>query len=205
MKAGRAAAAAVFCALVFALSFLVFFPFGQGAELIWLRTVRAAGERGFALDAAYVSASGFLPSAELANVRFKSVLLSGEAGKVTASLSLKDSIAALAPVLQVRFERVSANVPVPGESPLYLDLAEGKVALRPGRLEAFELRASGDLEASGRAVFTPSPFSLAEADISLGGRRANLLEALGPVLPLRRGEGGIWRLRKGGRGSDVGH
>lgn len=205
MRAVRVLGAAVFCALVFILSFLAFFPFDRGVELVWLRSVRAAGERGISLDASNVSAPGFLPSAELVNVRLKSPLFSVEAGRARLSLSFKSSLAALAPALLVRFERVSAGLPVPGEEPLYMDLVDAKIALRDGRLEVFDIRGSGDLEVSGRAAFTRPPLSLAEADISMGGRRAKLLESLGPLPPLRRGEGGAWRLKRGGRGSDGGN
>lgn len=201
MKAIRAAAAIVFSVMVFVLSFLAFFPFGQGAELLWRKAVRAAGERGFALDSSEVSAPGFLPSAELTSVRLKSPLLSGEAGRVTVSLSLKDGVAALAPVFRVRLERVSAKAPMPGEPPIYLELAEAKIALRRDSMEAFDIKVAGELQASGRAVFSRSSLSLIEADVSLGGQRADLLAALGSVLPLRRGEGGTWKLEKVGRGS----
>ena len=201
MRAIKIFVVGAFSLSVFVLAFLAFFPCGPAGELFWRRAVRAAGERGLALDASEVRVEGWMPTAELGNVRFKSPLLSGEAGRITASFSLKNSLLTLAPVIWVRFERVSANLPVPGEQPLFLDTAEAVVALRPGRLEVSDLKSSGELIVSGRASFSPSPFSLAEADITLGGDRAELLQVLEPVLPLRRDDRGVWRLKREGRGS----
>ncbi len=201
MRTVKILALGAFSLSVFVLAFLTFFPCGPAGELLLRRTVRAAGERGLALDASEVRIEGLMPSAELINVRFKSPLLSGEAGRITASFSLRDSLLTLAPVIVVRLERVSANLPVPGEQPLFLDEVEAGVALRRGRLEASDLKASGELAASGRASFSTSPFSLTEADISLGGERAELIRILEPLLPLRRDDRGGWRLKKEGRGS----
>ena len=206
MRKGRIVLLLLFSAAVFALSFLSFFPFGPGAEVAWSRMVRAASERGFFLDASDVSAEGGLtPEALLLNVRLRSPLLSGEAGKVSAVFSPADMITRMAPTARIRLERVSVNLPLPGERPLYLSSLECRLVFRKDRIEVLELRTSGELDVSGAVVVSPVKFTLEEADLSLGGERAQLLEFFRSVLPLRQEKPGSWTLKKGGtndRGTD---
>ena len=200
MKAGRWGLYLLFFLLVFSLSFLAFFPFGPGAEVAWSRAVRAASEKGFFLDASDVSADGrFLPEAVLLNVRLRSPILSGEAGRVTTAFSPRDAIISLAPAARLRLERVSVNLPVPGERPLFLAAVEARLVFPGDRVEVLELRTSGELDVSGTAVLSSRGFALEEADLTIGGERAALMELFRSVLPLRQEKPGAWILKRGGR------
>jgi len=202
MKAGRAILLLLFSAAVFGISFLAFFPFGAGTEAAWSRAVRAASEKGFFLDASSVSAEGrILPEVVLLNVRLRSPLLSGEAGRVRVSFSPADTIAGLAPVAGLRLERVSVNLPLPGEQPLFLAAVEARLVFRSDRVEMLEFLTSGELDVSGTAVLSSRGFALEEADLTIGGERAALMERFRPVLPLRQEKPGYWILKRGGKSS----
>lgn len=200
MKAGRTVLFLLFSAAVFGLSFLVFFPFEAGTEAAWSRAVRAASEKGFFLDASSVSAEGRLPpGAVLLNVRLRSPLLSGEAGRITVVFSPGGTIAGLAPAASLRLERVSVNLPLPGEQPLFLAAVEARLVFRSDRVEVLEFRTSGELDVSGTAVLSSRGFALEEADLTIGGERAALMELFRSVLPLRQEKPGAWILKRGGR------
>lgn len=200
MKAGRTVFFLLFSAVVFVLSFLAFFPFGAGTEAAWNRAVRAASEKGFFLDASSVSSEGRLPpEAVFLNVRLRSPLLSGEAGRVTVSFSPADTMTRFAPAARLRLERVSVNLPLPGEQPLFLSVVEAGLVFRSGRIEVLEFRTSGELVISGTAALSSRGFALDEADLAIGGDRAALMELFRPVLPLRQEKPGAWVLKRGGR------
>lgn len=206
MKAGRWGLYLLFFLLVFSLSFLVFFPFGPGTEAAWSRAVRAASEKGFFLDASSVSAEGRLfPGAVLLNVRFRSSLLSGEAGRATVFLSPADMVTRLAPAAGLRLERVSVNLPLPGERPLFLAAVEAGLVFLDGRVEVTDLRISGELDVSGSAVLSSRGGGLEEADLTIGGERAALMELFRSVLPLRQEKPGAWTLKRGRRSAHGGN
>lgn len=185
---------------VFAASFLAFFPWKLGAEVGWSRVVRLAGEKGFSLGASAVDGEGtFAPKVRLGQVHLRSPLISGEAGEAEGVFLPMESLTSMAPAAAVRLRRVSVNLPVPGEAPLYLATVDARVIFRSARAEVRELKITGEIGAAGEAVLDLQRMYLDGADIVLGGDRVALLEYLRTLLPLNKEKEGVWTLKRGGK------
>jgi len=198
MRYGRAILLFLVSIAAFCLSFWLFFPFGDLAETVWNAAVLSASGRGFRLDAAGVSAEGrFPPTFVLSNARVSSPLLSGEAGRAGIAPAAGESVLKMAPAASVTLDRVSVNLPVPGQAPLYLSSAEARAVFRNGRLEVAGVRTGGDLEISGTIVLSPASFQILESDLVIRGERSALLEYFRSILPLRKEGPETWVLKRG--------
>lgn len=198
MRYGRGILLLLVSLAAFCLSFWLFFPFGDLAETAWNAAVLSASQQGFRLDAAGVSAEGrFPPMFVLSNARMASPLLSGEAGRAGIAPSVTESVMKMAPAAAVTLERVSVNLPVPGQAPLYLSSAEARTVFRNGRLEVTGVRTGGDLEISGTIVLSPASFTILESDLVIRGERSALLEYFRSVLPFRKEGAETWVLKRG--------
>lgn len=199
MRVLKGAFAILLTLAVFGISFLALFPWNTAAEVAWSRALRLAGEKGLLLDAGSVDGEGlFAPKVRLGQARLRSLLLSGEAGEVEIRLLPLKSLLSMAPGAAVRLERVSLNLPVPGEAPLYLASVEARVALRRGRAEVRDLKISGEIRASGDGIIDLEKMFLDDADIVLEGDRTALLEYFRSFLPLKKEKEGVWTLKRGG-------
>ncbi|HPK07322.1 MAG TPA: hypothetical protein PK773_05920, partial [Aminivibrio sp.] len=74
-----------------------------------------------------------------------------------------------------------------------------------GRVEVTDLRISGELDVSGSAVLSSRGGGLEEADLTIGGERAALMELFRSVLPLRQEKPGAWTLKRGRRSAHGGN
>ncbi len=201
MRYGRGILLLLVSLAAFCLSFWLFFPFGDLAETAWNTAVLSASQQGFRLDAAGVSAEGrFPPTFVLSNARMSSPLLSGEAGRADITPSVIESVLKMAPAAAVKLDRVSVNLPVPGQAPLYLSSAEARTVFRNGRLEMTGVRTGGDLEISGTIVLSPASFKILESDLVIRGERSALLEYFRSILPLRKEGPETWVLKRGAAG-----
>ncbi len=193
----------VFIAL---LSFLAglycFFPLLAAAGFLWRKGVMAAAENGVTLEAATLGVEGYFPfRILLRNTRVVTPVLSAEAGVVEIAPLFLESILSFAPTAEVRLERVSLNLPLPGQQPIYLSFFSSKGALRSSGMEVSSIRSAGDIVMEGSLKMNSRTAKLEEADLSIGGDRVAILEYVKGMLPLQKDDSGTWTLKIKGGGS----
>jgi hypothetical protein len=192
--------------LVALVSFLAgvyfFFPRDTAAGYLWRKGVLAAAEKGVTLEAATLGVEGYFPfRILLRNTRVVAPVLSAEAGVVEIVPLFLDSLLSLAPTAELRLERVSLNLPLPGQQPVYLSFFSSKAALRPSGTEVSSIRSSGDLVMEGRLKMNSRTGMPEEADLSIGGDRAALIEYVKGMLPFSKDASGAWTLKMRGGGN----
>ena len=177
-----------------------FFPRDAALGFLWRKGVLIAAERGINLELAALSVEGYFPfRIILRNLRVSSPLASMEAGTATIAPLFAASIFSFSPAADIRLEQLSLTLPLPGQPPLFFSSFSSRGSLYSSGVAFSEIRTAGDLEISGWMDVNPSLLRLDEADLSIQGERAALLEYVRTMLPLKKEASGAWTMKKGGK------
>ena len=188
--------AVVLAIVSFAISFYLFFPKETALAYVWNKATLALAQNGLGLESAAMMAEESPLRVVVRGARLSAPIASAEAALVTLTPHIMESLLSLSLKGSFQMESLSLSLPLPGQGPLLLSSFAGTIKLRPPLLFLEGVQTAGDLEITGDFVINLGTQKIEEADMSISGQRADLLEMGKSMLPITKEASGEWTLMR---------